>query len=152
MATSVGTNPGSVPNISGFDFSNCVLVDVTKCMSSVFSMIQNFMPGSGFGFGFGGSAGTSGGTAKAGATGGASVPGISGLDLSSCMPFNLNACLSSLFSLAGNLPGVGTGGIPGLGSGTLPSVGNLDLSSCVPFGSLSNSIPGLGSFSSLLPH
>ena len=140
----VGTiTPGSVPNISGLDFSKCVPVDVTKCMTSVMGMFKNFAPG----FGFGGSAGTGG----ASATGGASIPGISGVDLSGCLPFNLDSCLSSIFGMAGNLPGVALGGVPGLGSGSIPSLSSLDLSSCVPFGAIGN-IPGLSQFAGLLPH
>lgn len=145
MLGSVGTNPGAVPNITGVDFTKCVPIDVTKCMTSIMSMFSRFIPG-GF-FGFGGSAGTSGGTATA--TGGFSIPGLSGLDLSGCLPFSLDACLNSLLSMAGNLPGVATGGIPGLGASALP--GNLNLSACVPFGSL-NTIPGMNWLSAFLPH
>lgn len=140
-----GVAPGAVPNISTLDVSKCVPVDVTKCMSSVMGMFRN-LPG--FNLGFGGSAGTTGGSA--GATGGSNVPFMGNVDLSGCVPFNLDGCLSSLLGMAGNLPNVNTGGIPGLGTGTIPSLGSLDLSACVPFGSLP-SIPGLGFLSSFLP-
>ena len=140
-----GVTPGSVPNITGLDVNKCVPVDVTKCMSSVMGMFQN-LPG--FNLGFGGSTGTTGGSASA--TGGFNIPFFGNMDLSGCMPFNLDGCLSSLLGMAGNLPNVNTGGIPGLGAGTIPSLGSLNLSSCVPFGSLP-SIPGLGFLSSFLP-
>ena len=140
-----GATPGSVPNITGLDVSTCVPVDVTKCMTSVMSMFTK-LPG--FNLGFGGSAGTGGATGGAG--GGFSIPFMGNLDLSGCVPFSLDACLSSLLGMAGNLPNVNTGGIPGLGAGTVPSLGSLNLSSCVPFGSLP-SIPGLGFLSSFLP-
>ncbi|MFP5319878.1 MAG: hypothetical protein ACLGI2_16490 [Acidimicrobiia bacterium] len=140
-----GVAPGAVPDIAGLDVNKCVPVDVTKCMSSVMGMFRN-LPGANLGFG--GSAGTTGGSA--GATGGFNVPFMGNLDLSGCMPFNLDACLSSLLGMAGNLPNVNTDGIPGLGAGTVLSLGSLNLSACVPFGSLP-SIPGLGFLSSFLP-
>jgi hypothetical protein len=126
------TAPGPGRNVAGLDVSTCVPVDVTRCMSSVMGMVQN-LPG-----------------LSAGAGGGFNVPSFDNLDLTGCMPFNLDACLSSLLSMAGNLPNVGTGGIPGLGAGTVPSAGSLNLSTCVPFGSLP-SVPGLGFLSGFLP-
>jgi hypothetical protein len=147
MVTSIRANPGSVPNLTGFDFSKCVPVDSSRCMSSMMNLTQNLPFGS-FGFGLGGTAGTGGASAGASASG---IPGLSGLNLDGCIPFDLEACLSSLLSMAGNLPGVPTGGIPGLGSGSLPSVGNVDLSACVPLGALGGTIPGLGSLSGFLP-
>jgi hypothetical protein len=148
ILNTVGTiTPGSVPNISGFDFSKCAPVDATMCMASVMGAFGSFLPG----FGASGSGGAGTGGANATATGGATLPGFSGLDLSSCMPFNLDACLSSIFGMAGNLPGLGLSGVPGHGGGTLPSVGSVDLSSCVPFGAI-GSVPGLTQFRSLMPH
>ena len=138
-----GVTPGAVPNITGLDVSKCVPVDVTRCMSSVMGMFQN-LPG--FGVGFGGSANSTGGSTS----GGPSIPFFGNVDLPGCMPFDLDGCLSSLMGMAANLPNVNTGGIPGLGSGTIPSLGSLNLSSCVPFGSLP-SIPGLGFLSRFLP-
>lgn len=145
MLGSVGTNPGSVPSLTGVDLSKCVPIDVTKCMTSIMGMFKGFIPGGGLGFG--GSAGTSGASASAG--GGFGIPGLSGLDLSGCLPFNLDACLDSLLGMAGNLPGAATGGVPGLGAGTVPS--NLNLSACVPFGSIS-SLPGMSWIGAFLPH
>lgn len=152
LVGSISTNPGSVPNLAGFDWSQCVPVDVTKCMSSVIGMMQGFM---GFipGFGAGASAGAGGSGANANAGAGVGIPGMPNLSNfvpAGCLPFDLNACLSSIFSMAGNLPGVPTGGVPGLGAGSLPNIGNIDLSKCVPIGSM-GSIPGLGSLSSFLP-
>ena len=144
MLGTVGTNPGAVPNITGVDFNSCVPIDVTKCMTSIMNMFTSFVPG-GF-FGFGGSAGTTGGGATA--AGGFGIPFLSGFDLSACMPFSLETCLSSLLGMAGNLPGVATGGIPGLGRGALP--GDLNLSACVPLGSI-GSVPGLSWLSGFLP-
>lgn len=154
--------PGSTPNISGLDINSCIPVDVTKCMSSVMSMVQGFIPGfTGFGGSASGGASTGAGGTNANASGffgmggipglGGGVPGLSSINLAGCVPFNLDSCLSSLFNMAGNLPGVTTGGVPGLGSGALPSVGSLNLGSCVPFGSLPN-IPGLSMLSGFLPH
>lgn len=150
MAGSAG--PGSVPNLSGFNFGSCAPVDITQCMSSMTGMLQN-LPSGGTGSvsdltnlagSFGGFFGGSGGG------GGSSVPGLSGFDFSGCVPLSLDGCLSAIFSMAGNLPGLGLGGIPGLGSGAVPSAGSLNLGSCVPFGSLS-SIPGMPDLSGLLP-
>lgn len=106
----VGT--GGVPTaVPGFDFSACVPVDVSKCMSSIF----NSMPGFG-----GGIPGLGGG-----------IPGLGGnlpipqIDLEGCLPFNMDKCISSIL-----------GAVPGLASGVPTGVPNLDLSSCVPVGAV----------------
>ncbi len=143
--------PGSVPSLSGFNFGTCAPIDVTKCMSSISGMLQN-LPGAGGNFGnltqlAGSWAGFFGGS---GGTGVSSIPGLSGFDFSGCMPFNLDACLSSIFTMVGNLPGLGLGDVPGLGAGTVPSLGSLNLGACVPFGSLS-SIPGMPNLNGVLP-
>ncbi|MGH9279510.1 MAG: hypothetical protein ACRD12_15590 [Acidimicrobiales bacterium] len=149
VVASVGANPGSAPSLTGFNWTQCAPVDATACMSQVLGLLGT-LPGGGFGITGSGSAGGSGATVGGSGSGGLNLPLLSGLNLSSCVPFNVDACLSTVFGMAANLPGVATGGIPGLGSGSLPSVGSLNLAACVPFNAIAT-IPGLGSLSGLLP-
>ena len=111
-ATTVVGNGGVPTGLPMFDVSTCVPVDISACMSSIFSSL----PGLGGGIPFMGNL-------PIPWFGGGSGDFMSMIpDLEGCMPFDLDGCLSSLLN-----------SMPGLASGTLPTgVPNLDLSNCTP--------------------
>lgn len=120
--------PGQVPSLTGFDVGGCSPVDVSKCLSSVFGMVQGIL-------------GSVGG-------GGLPVPNLAGLDLRGCLPFNLDVCLNSVIHVVPGLPG----------SSSTSAGTSLNLASCVPFPALNGmftggmfaGLPGLGGLSGIL--
>lgn len=99
--------PSCIPQVLG---AANLPPQVATCVSSVLGVI-------------GGASGMSAG----------SVPSISALNLSACVPMDATKCVSSMMSLAGTLPS-GTGGLPGVGS--LPGLNSLPglstLAGCAP--------------------
>ena len=60
-----------------------------------------------------------------------SIPGLSGLNLSACVPMDASKCITNLMSFFGTIPGFGSGSIPGVGSiSNLPGLSGI--SGCVP--------------------
>ena len=81
---------------------------VSQCVNSILAMVAGAAPGS--------------------------VPNITGLDVSKCVPVDVTKCMSSVMGMFSNLPGLGGSSGAGTGGGfNLPSLGNFDLSGCVPF-------------------
>lgn len=64
------------------------------------------------------------------------IPGVSGLSLSSCVPMDVSKCVTNMMGFLGTLPGLSGGSIPGVGS--FPGFG-------------SSGLPGLSSISGCVP-